>query len=784
MATPWLGVLLILVTFALSLMAYRAGRGLSALDHEYMIETIQHSQIREARIDESLMAVHLGITRHYDDLTARLRTQQSILTAFAIDPRLRDQIEMSGMRPRIEAIDHLIDIQEQTIERFKRHFALVRNSSRYVPMLVGALSDEAAREGQSELADTLNQLLRAALIYDAMPSLEFEQELRAQLETLTAQRKRLPDAFREALRLVDKHALILLTERINTRVLIREILDVPLEFSYQDLLRAYQSWYGERLAVATRYQSALGASSVALAGYFAFLVWQFWHSRRVIRASEQHLRNLLDSLYVFVGVMTPDGIMTEVNRAPLQLAGLRREAVIGKPVDQMFWFSHSLDARARIASAITRAARGELVRYDDRVRIAAEPMWVDLAVTPLMDEQGNVTQLVLLGVDITQRKYAENAIRESQERLRILIDYAPAAMALFDLEMRYLAVSRRWMEDYSLGERDLIGCSHYEIFPELPQRWKEAHRRALSGDVVKADMDCFPRQDGTEQWVRWEVRPWHAGDGSVGGIVMFTEDITARRQAEAEVLRLNAELEQRVEQRTAELATVNKELEAFSYSVSHDLRAPLRAMHGFSAALTEDCREQLDEGCRDYLDRIQKASEKMARLIDDLLQLSRITRAELNLQPVDLCALARQVVEGLRQRDSDRDVELLISNTCPAWGDARLLAIALDNLFSNAWKFTRNQPQPRIEFGVLRQNGESVYFMRDNGAGFDMAYADKLFIAFQRLHSDQQFEGTGIGLSIVQRVIHRHRGRVWAEAEEGKGATFYFTLAGAAQGSA
>lgn len=898
-----LGVALIAVTFTLGLLVYRAERSLSATDHEHMVEAIQHSQIWEARLDEPLMAVHLGITRHYDELTARLRAQQATLTVFETDPRLRAQVEMSGVHPRIAAIQHLLDVEEQAIERFKRHFALLRNSGRYVPTLLVALADEAAQGGQGELADALNRLLRAALIYNAMPSLEFEQDLRAQLEALRGQHERLPATFGEALRLVEKHTLILLTERSNARALIREVLDLPMEFLYQDLLRAYQSWYGQRLAAVTRYQYALGVSSVALAGYLGFLLWQFLRSRAAmraserhlrnildgmfvfigvmtpegiltevnraslqalqmkredfigqawaegvwfspstrqraraavaraaqgeivrldeevffaagvrwfdialapimdarrrithliasgiditerkraedaLRASEQHLRNLLDSLYVFVGVMTPDGIMTEVNRAPLQLAGLTREDVIGKPVEQAFWFSHSPDARARIRSAITRAARGELVRYDDQVRMAAGPMWIDIAVAPLMDEQGKVTHLVPLGVDITQRKYAENAIRESQERLQIFINYAPVAMALFDHNMRYLAVSRRWLEVFSLGERDIIGCSHYEIFPDVPQRWREAYRRGLAGEVVKADMDCFPRQDGTEQWMRWEIRPWHGSDGSVGGIVIFIEDITVRRQAEAEILRLNAELEQRVQQRTAELATLNKELEAFSYSVSHDLRAPLRAMHGFSAALAEDCGGQLDESCHSYVDRIQKASEKMSRLIDDMLQLSRITRAELSLGPVDLCALVRQVAEGLRQRDPGRSIELLIPDICPAWGDARLLSIALENLFSNAWKFTRHQPQPRIEFGVLRQNGETVYFVRDNGAGFDMAYADKLFKAFQRLHTDQQFEGTGIGLSIVQRVIHRHGGHVWAQAEQGKGATFYFTLA-------
>jgi len=231
-----------------------------------------------------------------------------------------------------------------------------------------------------------------------------------------------------------------------------------------------------------------------------------------------------------------------------------------------------------------------------------------------------------------------------------------------------------------------------------------------------------------------------------------------------------------VVERTIQLEAANRELEAFSYSVSHDLRAPLRGIDGFSQALLEDYADTLDDQGRDYLRRVRSATQRMAGLIDDLLNLSRITRGELRREAVDLSAQARSVAEQLRQAQPERQVEFHIADGLTAEGDPRLLRIALENLLGNAWKFTGKTDPAVIEFGLRRERGEAIYFVRDNGAGFDMAYAGKLFGAFQRLHDVREFEGTGIGLATVQRIIRRHGGRVWAEGESGHGATFHFTL--------
>ena len=250
----------------------------------------------------------------------------------------------------------------------------------------------------------------------------------------------------------------------------------------------------------------------------------------------------------------------------------------------------------------------------------------------------------------------------------------------------------------------------------------------------------------------------------------------ARRRAEDD-RRMKAELERQVAERTTELNAANKELEAFSYSVSHDLRAPLRSIDGFSQAVLEDYAGRLDDQGRDYLSRVRAATQHMGHLIDDLIKLARVARAEMKRETVDLSALAGEVLAELQKRDPDRRVECRIEPGLTAKGDARLLRVALVNLLGNAWKFTGRQPQSRIEFGALRDtDGAPAFFVRDNGAGFDMTYADKLFGAFQRLHTSHEFPGTGVGLATVQRIVHRHGGRVWAEGAVGKGATFYFTL--------
>lgn len=290
--------------------------------------------------------------------------------------------------------------------------------------------------------------------------------------------------------------------------------------------------------------------------------------------------------------------------------------------------------------------------------------------------------------------------------------------------------------------------------------------KARLADVQKGDLNIL--EDFAAEKARLE--------STQKAVLNILEDFDTEKN---KVEQINREMAREIaERKLAEeaLEAANKELEAFSYSVSHDLRAPLRAIDGFGQALLEDYAGRLDAEGRNYLERVRAGAQRMGTLIDDLLKLSRVTRAELNLEEVNLSVLAQEIAEGLRWREPQRQVEFDISPGLRARADARLLRIALENLLGNAWKFTGRRAEARIEFGATVRDGRPAYFVRDNGAGFDMAYAGKLFGAFQRLHGTTEFPGTGIGLATVQRVIHKHGGLVWAEGAVDQGATFYFTL--------
>ncbi|HVE56046.1 MAG TPA: PAS domain S-box protein [Pyrinomonadaceae bacterium] len=752
-------------------------------------------------------------------------------------------------------------------------------------------------------------------------------------------------------------------------------------------------------------------------------------AEKIISENEKQLRRVLDNLFIFVGLSTPDGTLVEVNRAPLEAAGVNVEDVLGKKTWETVWVSHSTQVQRQMREDFERAAQGEIIRHDLELQISGGVITIDYMLAPVRDDEGNITHLISSGVDISERKRAEETLRESEKRYRTLFESIDQGFCLIEVlfdenkkanDYRFLEINpafeqltgisaeaalretsirsvvpdleekwfeiygkvaltgesirfeensealNRWFDIYAFSVGEPENCRVAVIFTNITERKlaeanlreREAHFHATDrrlADIVYGmseacfalDADwCFTfvnnqgetllrhcREEllGKSIWKvfhklvgtpieesyrrtmteripvafeafspiadRWlDIRVFPSGEGvavflldiherkaaeserqkfvslaensiefigicDLEGIPLFineagrklvglknleetvktpivgfffpedrefitneflpkvkelghaeteirfrnfktgqaiwmiynvflvkdendlpvgfatvSSNITERKQYEQAFIRLNQSLEQKVSERTAELNSVNRELEAFSYSVSHDLRAPLRAMDGFSLALLEDYAANLDATGQNYLNRVRSASQQMARLIDDMLLLSRVTRSELIKQDVNLSEVARSIAERLQETEPRTNVVFEIEEDVRAFGDSRLLRIALENLLGNAYKFTSKRDGAKISFGQIQNGDETEYFVKDNGAGFDMTYAGKLFGAFQRLHNSTEFEGTGIGLATVQRVVRRHGGSVRAEAAVGKGASFYFTV--------
>jgi len=486
-------------------------------------------------------------------------------------------------------------------------------------------------------------------------------------------------------------------------------------------------------------------------------------------------------------IITADGnrVITGWNSGAQEIYGWTVTEAVGRTLHELLHTS-SETSIAEVDRILAREGRwyGELAhtRSDGR-QIAVESRQV-----LQRDNTGRPARYLEINRDITERKRAEEALRESRAKLEAALASMTDAVFISDAGGRFVHLNDAFATFHKFGSK----AECFETFaaypaildvflpdgtPAPPDMW--AVPRALRGERAANAEYSLRRKDTGESWIgSYSFGPIRDRDGRIVGSVVVGRDITDRKRADEEIRRLNAELEQRVLRRTAQLEASNKELEAFAYSVSHDLRAPLRGIDGWSLALVEDYGRQLEQRGIEYLNRVRSETQRMGHLIDDLLQLSRITRSEMHRDAVDLSLTAESIAARLREAHPQRRLDFAIRPGLTALGDAHLLEIALTNLLHNAVKFTGPRVLARIEFESIERDGETAFAVRDNGVGFDMAYASTLFGAFQRLHSDAEFPGTGIGLATVQRVIHRHGGRVWAEAEPDRGASFYFTIEG------
>jgi PAS domain S-box-containing protein len=730
-----------------------------------------------------------------------------------------------------------------------------------------------------------------------------------------------------------------------------------------------------------------------------------------LKKSEERFRNLFQNVpNVAVQGYGPNGVVLYWNRASERLYGYTASEAIGRNISDLIIPPELRDETERDIARATETGRPPPAGEQWRLKKDGSRVPV-FSSCSLIRIRGRDPELFCVDIDLSVQKRAEQEIRASEERLRLFIETAPVSIAMFDRRMCYLSASRRWLSDYKLGDRSLAGLCHYSVFPEISAEWKEAHRLGMAGIVQRVEGDRFERSDGSVQWQRWEIQPWRNHSGEVGGIVIFTEDVTELKKTEealeryrllaehtrdiifffrrrdGRILEANAaaehaygytreellalsvhdlrapeardSLEYHMEEadrrgilfetlhrrkdgslfhvevgsrgetiggvrtlvsvirditkrkkaeevvksseeqfrraidespipiimqaedgrvihiskswteltgfrlddmptmdawlncaygegagavrdhmkalfkgnkrsvnveysiRTArgeirrwsfnasspgtlydgrrfiigmivditermraeeererlinELANSNRELESFSYSVSHDLRAPLRVIDGFSRMLLGD-EQELKEESKRKIQVIRKSAENMDRLIQDLLLFSKSSQTPLARGRIDMNRLVGEVCREQLNANPDRQISFQTENLPEAEGDKTLIRQVMSNLVANAVKFTRKRKRALITIGGTQAESENIYRIDDNGAGFDMKYYDRLFGVFARLHSESDYEGTGIGLAIVQRIVHRHGGRVWAEGRLGKGATFYFSL--------
>jgi PAS domain S-box-containing protein len=493
--------------------------------------------------------------------------------------------------------------------------------------------------------------------------------------------------------------------------------------------------------------------------------------RMALRQERDLLRQVVNAFPSSICVVDAGGTLLLANEAMASLNGKTARAMEGTPLQDCVVIPRELALRlsAQQREALTTGDR----QWDVAEVPDGEGSWhsFEAVKTPLSDETGGGNKLLVVTKDTTERSRAEQALRENRELLHSIISGTPDPIYVKDTSGNYLLINGPAQAVMGRAAQEALGRCDGDIFgeQEVP-----AIFRGHTGTMDLFE-DYLTDPEGRSRVFLTTKGPLYDSQGNLTGTFGIARDVSEQKMAQDEFYKLNEELDKRVAERTAQLEAANKEQEAFSYSVSHDLRSPLRHINSYAAILVEEHSARLTGEGRELLDRICRASSKMGKLIDDLLELARTSRIPLSEEPIDLSRLALISSLMLKQTNKDRRVDFTITPGLQVLGDKTLLRLVMENLLNNAWKYTVHEKVALIEVGMEIVEGQEVFYVSDNGTGFDMEYKDKLFGAFQRLHGSE-YEGNGIGLATVKRAIERHGGAIWAEGEVGSGATFYFTL--------
>lgn len=539
----------------------------------------------------------------------------------------------------------------------------------------------------------------------------------------------------------------------------------------------------------------------------------------LLAASEEQFRGFVENISDWIWSFDQHGICHYCSPKSLDVMGVAADKIVGRSLKEIIGSGRKTGDEDRLLDCIKNNKPFDELAHGV-VSEAGVSVEVESTGRPVVGDGGIFQGYRFVSRDIRERRKNEERTRKQameQQFLNQILGLSLTESGLGELFSRFIGIvfDSTWLDLEQSGaiflvdkERRVLELhTHRGLAPQLQKNCKNVpFGVCLCGKAAESGKVVFCNQVDERHEIGYEGMhmhghycvPIHSVAGEVIGVfTVYVQEgspinpsvestlssaatilggIIKRRQAEEELSQMNLALEHLVEERTAQLSAANKELDTFAYSVSHDLRAPLRAIDGFSLAILEDCQGMLDDAGKRYLDRVRNGCQKMGQLIEDILHLSRLTRNPVVRKSVNLSAMAWEVVEVLQQGDKNREVEWQIAKNLQVEADPVMIRAVLDNLLGNAWKFTAKAEHATIQLSSTEMKGREVFFVKDNGAGFDMRYKEKLFTAFQRLHPSEEFEGTGIGLATVQRIIHRHGGEIWAESEEGKGAVFSFCL--------